>query len=241
MRSHPGGSDTEKYSSARRDRERKEQNGPGGRRIDRDVVRRAAAVIEREIENQFTAAVGDSNSENAADDGKQGGLNERFAHQTAARRAESDAQRRLRSVLQAAGEHEIGEIAAGDEQHTAGCDEQQLQSSLISVAHGRDTGAAGNEMQGLLTPGLLFAGLHVGHMAREPVIELDAQLCFERLGIHAGAYAADDVEPVRIGAFEALVFAIEQNLAPLEWRSDPPRRRFWAGVLVHESELVRRW
>src|SRR5262245_22670869 len=74
MRSHPGGGDAEKYSGARRDRERKEQNGPGGRRIDRDVVRRAAAVLEREIENQFTASVGDSDSENAADDGKQGGL-----------------------------------------------------------------------------------------------------------------------------------------------------------------------
>ena len=180
MRSHPGGSDTEEYSGARRDRERKEQNGPGGRRIDRDVVRLAAAAIEREIENQFTASVGDSDSENAADDGKQGGLNERFAHQPAARRAESDAQRRLRALLQAAGEHEIGEIAAGDKQHTAGCDEQQLQSILILVAHGRGTGAAGDEIQGLLAPGLLFAGLHVGLMAREPVLELDAQLGFER-------------------------------------------------------------
>ncbi len=66
-------------------------------------------------------------------------------------------------------------------------------------------------MQGLLTPGLLFAGLHFGHMAREPVMELDAQFGFERLGIHAGAHAADDVEPVRIGAFEALGVAIEQR------------------------------
>src|SRR5262249_28510167 len=39
--SHPGGSNTKKYSGARRDRERKEQNGPGGRRVDRDVFRRA--------------------------------------------------------------------------------------------------------------------------------------------------------------------------------------------------------
>jgi hypothetical protein len=31
--------------------------------------------MEREIENQFTASVGDSDSENAADDGKQRGLN----------------------------------------------------------------------------------------------------------------------------------------------------------------------
>ncbi len=211
MRSHPGGSDTENYSGEHRDRERKEQNGPGGRRIDRDVVRRAAAVVEREIENQCAARVRDSDSENAADDGEQGGLDERFAHQPAARRTESDAQRRLRALLQAAGEHEIGKIAAGDKQHTAGCDEQQLQSGLILIAHGCDTGAAGNEMQGLLTPGLLFAGLHVGHMAREPVMELDAQLGFERLGIHAGAHAADDVEPVRVGAFEALGFAIEQR------------------------------
>src|SRR6266540_4216790 len=89
MRSHPGGSDTEKYSGEHRDRERKEQNGPGGQRIDRDVIRRAAAVLEREIENQLTASVGDSDSENAADDGKQGGLNERFAHQPAERRAET--------------------------------------------------------------------------------------------------------------------------------------------------------
>jgi hypothetical protein len=47
MRSHPGGSDTEKYSGEHRDRERKDQNGPGGRRMERDIVRRAAAVMER--------------------------------------------------------------------------------------------------------------------------------------------------------------------------------------------------
>ena len=82
--------------------------------------------MEREIENQFAAAVGDADSENAADDGEQRGLNERFAHQPAARRTESDAQRRLRAILQSAGEHEIGKIAAGDKQHTGGCDEQQL-------------------------------------------------------------------------------------------------------------------
>src|SRR5262249_54156376 len=44
MKIHQRGSDTKKYSGARRDRERKEQNMPGGRRINRDVVRRAAAV-----------------------------------------------------------------------------------------------------------------------------------------------------------------------------------------------------
>ena len=70
MGSHPGGSDTEKYSGEHRDRERKEQNGPGGRRIDRDVVCGAAAVVEREIENQLAARVGDSDSENAAEEGE---------------------------------------------------------------------------------------------------------------------------------------------------------------------------
>jgi hypothetical protein len=69
----------------------------------------------------------------------------------------------LRALLQAAGEHEIGEVA----------------SILVLVSHGCDTRAAGNEMQGLLTPGLLFAGLHFRFMAREPVIEFDAQLGFE--------------------------------------------------------------
>src|SRR5215510_10937819 len=112
--------------------------------------------MEREIENQFTASVGDSDSENTADDGEQSGLNERFAHQQAARRAEGDTQRRLRALLQAASEHEIGEISASDKQHTAGRDEQQLQSSLVLVAHGCGACASGGEMQGLLTPGLLF-------------------------------------------------------------------------------------
>src|SRR5205085_11962706 len=36
MGSHPAGSNTEKYSGEHRDRERKPQNGPGGRRIERD-------------------------------------------------------------------------------------------------------------------------------------------------------------------------------------------------------------
>ena len=136
MRSHPGGSDTEKYSGEHRDRECKQQNGPGGRGIDRDVVRRAAAVVEREVENQFAATVGESDSKNAADGGEQSALTKRFAHEPAARRTESDAQRRLRALLQATGEHEIGKIAASDKQHTAGGDEQQLQTSLVLIAHG---------------------------------------------------------------------------------------------------------
>src|SRR5690242_19683120 len=42
-------------------------------------------------------------------------------------------------------------------------------------------------------------------------MELDAQLGFERLGIDTWAHATDYVEPVCIGAFEALGFAIEQR------------------------------
>src|SRR6185437_6475040 len=99
MRSHPGGSDTEKYSGEHRDREGKQQNGPGRRGVDGDVVRWSAAVVEREVENEFAAGVCHSDSENSADDGEQRGLNERLAHQAAARSTESDAQGGLRAIL----------------------------------------------------------------------------------------------------------------------------------------------
>ncbi len=58
--------------------------------------------------------------------GEQGGLHQRFAHQPAARGTEGHTQRSLRALLQTAGKHEVGKIAAGDQQHTAGGDEQQL-------------------------------------------------------------------------------------------------------------------
>src|SRR5689334_11153934 len=48
-------------------------------------------------------------------------------------------------------------------------------------------------------------------MARQPVVELHSQLGFERLRIYAGAHTANNVEPVCIGPFEALSFAIEQR------------------------------
>ncbi len=106
--------------------ERKQQNGPGRRGVDRDVVRGSAAGVEREIENQFAAGICHADSENPANDGEQRGLDQRLSHQAAARRAESDAQGGLRTVLQSAGEHEIGEVAAGYQEHTSGRDEQQL-------------------------------------------------------------------------------------------------------------------
>jgi hypothetical protein len=66
-------------------------------------------------------------------------------------------------------------------------------------------------MHRLLTPGLFLTGFHIGHVAGEPVVELDAQFGFERFGIDAGADAAEDVEPVRVRAFQASRGAIEKR------------------------------
>lgn len=57
-------------------------------------------------------------------------------------------------------------------------------------------------MERLLRLCLFFAGLHVGHMAGEPVVKLDPEFGFERLRIHAVSHAAEDVKPVRVGLLE---------------------------------------
>src|SRR5581483_9731923 len=63
-------------------------------------------------------------------------------------------------------------------------------------------------------------------MAREPALKFDAQPGFERPGIHTGANAADEVEPVRIRAFKAMAFAAEQRL---DVGRDPDIRHAIAG------------
>src|SRR3954463_5978332 len=57
-------------------------------------------------------------------------------------------------------------------------------------------------MQCLLTPRLFFARFHLGHMAGEPIVELDTQFRFERFGIDSGADAAEQIEPIRVRAFQ---------------------------------------
>src|SRR5258708_19485422 len=104
----------------------------------------------------------------------------------------------------------MGEVAAGYQEHTSGSDEQQLQPALVSIAHGGDSGASRNEMERLLAPGLSFRGFHIGHVAGEPVQELDSELCFEHFGINATAHSANDVDPVRFRSFQPLAFPATQ-------------------------------
>ena len=66
-------------------------------------------------------------------------------------------------------------------------------------------------MKRLLLPDLFLAGIHIGNVAGEPVLELDSQLCFERLGI-ARAHSANDVEPICVWPFEPRCCSIEQRL-----------------------------
>src|SRR4051794_17457921 len=39
-------------------------------------------------------------------------------------------------------------------------------------------------------------------MAGEPIMELDAQFCFQRFGIDSWPDAAEQVEPIRVGVFQ---------------------------------------
>ena len=133
MRSHPCRSDPEKDSGQDGDSERKEQNGPGRRRVDRHVVRRPA-ILEREIENQFACPYATPIPKIPPMMASR--VDSTSALRTSRPREAPRATRRdvCERSLQSAGEHEIGEIAAGDKQHTCGRDEQQLSPSSYSIA-----------------------------------------------------------------------------------------------------------
>ncbi len=134
--------------------------------------------------------------------GEQHAFDEGLADETHVRGAHGDADGDLGAVFEAAGEHEIGEVAAGDKEDTSGCYKKQLEAVLVFVAHGGDAGTARDDVEGLFLPERLFAGLHIRDMAGKPLVKLDAELGLQLSGVGTGTDAADEVEIVALGAID---------------------------------------
>ena len=117
----------------------------------------------------------------------------------------------MRAVLQPARQHQVGQIAARHQQDATSNDEEQLQPLLILIPHRRYAGAAGNEMQRLLLPELFRAGIHIGNVTGQPIVQLDLEFCFESIAIGSGAHSADQVEEIAVWRLQPRRVAVDQG------------------------------
>ena len=201
MGGNPRWSRAEEDSCENRNAHGKEQHWPGWGGTHGNVVI-GAAHLEGEIENKAGSGIRHGNSNDAADHGKHHAFHEGSAHQADAGGAQRNADGDLRPVSQTARQHHVGEVATGHQQHTCRGDEQELESCLILVAHGCDASSAGDQVERLLLPELLFTRLHVLDVASQPVVKLHAQPGFEHLWINARTDSTEQVKIIFVGPLE---------------------------------------
>ena len=119
--------------------------------------------------------------------------------------AQGHSYRCLCAILQPPRQHQVGQVAAGHQQHTARSHQQQLQPVLILIAHRRDPGIARRQVQGVLLPELLLSRLHIGHVAGQPIVEFHSEFGFELGRTYPRPHTAQQVEKVSVWPFEACV------------------------------------
>ncbi len=129
-----------------REAEREGQDQRRGTRVDRQE-RRAG---EGEREQQTRRADRDDESGDPAGDGEQDALDERLRHDLPARRAHREPQAVWPRRATRAGEQQVRDVGAGDQEHQPAHAEENLQAASVLLLHDADAGAGGHDGDDLL-------------------------------------------------------------------------------------------
>ncbi len=105
---------------------------------------------EREREQQPRGPDRDREPGNPAADREHHALDQRLRHQLPARRAHREPHGGLPAPRHRAGEQQVGDVGAGDEQHEAADAEQNLQAPAVLLFHHADAGAGRDDGDDLL-------------------------------------------------------------------------------------------
>ena len=120
-----------------RDRGGEEQHAPVG---DDGEMNRILAGVERRNQ-QAAQGLRERDAERRSAEGKQAALDEQLRGDAAARCSEGHADGHLALAGAGAGEHQVGQVGAGDEQDQSGDGEQELKRGVVGVAQRADAGA----------------------------------------------------------------------------------------------------
>ena len=120
----PCGRGSEDGTGDEREREGKGEDGQRRRGGDGHEVR----AVEGEGDDGFDAEVRDGESGDAAEDGEEDAFGEGLADEALARRAEGKADGGLGAARGSAGEEEVGDVGAGDEENEAADGEQDVEA-----------------------------------------------------------------------------------------------------------------
>ena len=144
-----------------REAERECQHHRRRTRVDRQEGRAG----EGERKQQARGANGDDEAGDAAGDREQDALDERLGDDLPPRRAHREPDRRLTAPRDRAGEQQVRDVGAGDEQHQPAHAEENLQAASVLLPHDADAGAGGNDRDDLLGQSLDDVGHPVGRVA----------------------------------------------------------------------------
>src|SRR5579883_2257589 len=207
---HPGGCEAKRDSGQKRDGAGEGEYGKRGRRAHRDGDP-AGTAREDEAKDQRSAGIGESESRAAAEKRKQDGFGERLADEARRAGAECHAERDLATFAEAADEHEVGDVGAGDQKHERGNGHQDIEPVFVIPPHVGNACASGAKVQRLPGEFSTFVGLHLTPVGAEPLLQFNTHLGFNGKRSRAGSHAADEVEPVK-GVVVEIVVGLDVGL-----------------------------
>jgi hypothetical protein len=124
---HPTGERQRRHGAEEHSGEHRHRKGEQQHRcIDRNL-RRARREPGGERNEQVDADEGEPDAERRAHQGQQRALGDELTHEPATPRTERDAQRQLSLASRDLGEHQVGDVGAGDQQDEAGRAKQDQQ------------------------------------------------------------------------------------------------------------------
>ena len=197
-------------------------SGAGRVSIGRNVVPAKASASSRRAAPIATSKPGDP-----AGDGQQNALDERLRHDLPARRADGEPQSGLPAPRDRAGEQQVRDVGAGDEEHQPAHAEENLQAAAVLLLHDADAGAGGHDGNDLLRQILDDVRHPVRRVSRvvlHPLMEDAGEPRTHAVCRRARAQAADHAQPRRDGLAEDRRVAVDQRLL-LERESTGPADR----------------
>ena len=198
MRRQPRGSDAEENAGEKRDEEGEPEHRQGGGGIDGHI----AGLGEGEGEDGARSGIGNRQAGKPAEDAQEHALGKDLANNAAAARTQSHAHGHVGAPGGGAGQHQVGDVGAGDEQHDRREDHQHLQAVAHIALQLLDATAAGRDDH-----------MHFGDDGRstvcgkdrareEPLTQCDGKFGLQRADVGSGADSAERIEPVGLGMMQ---------------------------------------
>ena len=230
-RREPGRRRPEEHAGGEGQREREGEHQRRGHRVDRQE----GGAGKGQRQQQPGGADRDGQADDAAEHGQQHALEQRLRDDLPARGAERQPDRGLAATRDGAGQQQVGDVGAGDQQHQRAHAEQDAQAAAVLLAHDADAGAGRDHRDRLLRQVLDHAGHPVGRVAGivlQPLPQDAGQPRAHAVRRRVRLQPADHAQPRRHRLAQQRRLAGDQRLLV---QRDPQVRRIAAQRLAEEA------